>query len=133
VLICRRAAAGVERVDPGRATILTDGVSSCVVSATPGRFRLLSCTSQTNLEIARSGSSAERPALSVVRACGTIAVVADLLYESAGLICEMKGLTQDVTVSPAEQSFAPNRSPLPNPELLPALRAVSLPCVENVK
>jgi hypothetical protein len=47
------------------------------------------------------------------------------------LICEMKGLTQDVTVSPAEQSCAPNRSPLPNPELLPALRAVSLPCVEN--
>jgi hypothetical protein len=49
------------------------------------------------------------------------------------LICEMKGLTQDVTVSPVEQSLAPNRSPLPNPELLPALRAVSLPCVEKVK
>jgi len=49
------------------------------------------------------------------------------------LICEMKGLTRDVTVNAAEQSGAPNQSPLPHTELLPALRAGSLPCVEDVK
>lgn len=49
------------------------------------------------------------------------------------LICEMKGLTHDVAVSATEQSSAPNRSSLSNPELLPALRAASLLCVEDVK
>jgi hypothetical protein len=39
------------------------------------------------------------------------------------LICEMKGLTQDVSVNAAEQPCALDRSSLPNPELLPALRA----------
>ena len=49
------------------------------------------------------------------------------------LICEMKGQTQDVSVNGAEQPCRPNRLPLPNPELLPALRAGSLPRVEDVK
>ena len=50
------------------------------------------------------------------------------------LICEIKGQTQDVSVNGAERSCAPGRlQSLPNPELLPALRAGSLPRVEDVK
>jgi hypothetical protein len=43
------------------------------------------------------------------------------------LICEMKGLTQDVSVNAAQQSCAAGRSPLPNKELLPALRTEESP------
>ena len=50
------------------------------------------------------------------------------------LIREMKGWTQDVSANGAEQSCAPpDRSPLPNPELFPALRSGSLPRDEDVK
>jgi Integrase core domain len=50
------------------------------------------------------------------------------------LICEMKGLTQDVSVNAAGRSCTTTGlSPLPNPELLPALRAGSLPRLEDVK
>jgi len=49
------------------------------------------------------------------------------------LICEMKGQTQDVSANGAEQSCAPDQSPLPNPELLPALRDGSLPRLRDVK
>jgi hypothetical protein len=50
------------------------------------------------------------------------------------LIFEMKGLTQDVSVSPSETIIrAKSITSSETRELLPALRAVSLACAENVK
>jgi 3-oxoacyl-[acyl-carrier-protein] synthase III len=83
VLLCGRAAPGTSRVDFRRATILSDGVASCVVSSTPGSFALLASTTHTNLRMVRSGVAGEKAVVSVVRSHADLAAVANRLYALA--------------------------------------------------
>lgn len=93
ILLCGRAAPGGSRIDLRRATILSDGVSACVVSGKPGSFAVLACTSQTNLEMVRTGTVGEKAAISLVRGYGDIAAVAKGLYGQTGVSpAEINGL-----------------------------------------
>lgn len=83
VLMCGRAAPGTSRIDLRRATILSDGVSSCIVSNRPGPFALLASTTHTNLERVRAGVAGEQAAMSLVRSYRDIAAVANDLYSAA--------------------------------------------------
>jgi len=88
VLLCGRAPPGSSRIDARRATVLSDGVSACVVSATPGMFELLATTTRTNLEVARSAAAGEKAAISLVLSYRDIAAVANTLYEAAQITPE---------------------------------------------
>lgn len=85
VLVCGRAAPGSKRADVRRATVWSDGVAACVVSARPGRFSIVASAAHTNLSMVRSGVAGEKAAVSVVRSHANICKVSRKLYEVAGV------------------------------------------------
>jgi 3-oxoacyl-[acyl-carrier-protein] synthase III len=85
VLLCGRAVPGASRIDTRRATILSDGVSACIVSNRVGALALLACIGHTDLATVRSGVAGEKAAISLVHGYGQIADIAKLLYETAGV------------------------------------------------
>ena len=85
ILICGRVAPGTSRIDPRRATILSDGVAACIVSVTPGPLALLASTSHTSLDVVRAGVAGEKAAISVIRSCRDISAVSKVLYRASGV------------------------------------------------
>jgi 3-oxoacyl-[acyl-carrier-protein] synthase III len=85
VLLCGRAGFDMPRVDVSRATILGDGVASCVVTETPGCFEILASSSVTSLDLAGVERSLERDVAMVMRSCENISAVTNGLYRAAGV------------------------------------------------
>ena len=89
VLVCGRVAPGSSRADLRRATVLSDGVASCVVSTAPlGPFALLASTNHTNLQMVRGGVAGEKAAISLVRSHADISSIASRLYRIGEVIAQ---------------------------------------------